>query len=201
MNRGGLKKIYEGRKDNMKKVLIWGTGNIAQKMMQNGVNAEILGFIESYKNRDMYNGKRVYSVNELPSQYDMIIVANSFANEIYNICQTNNIPLQRVLFMKNIKKREGIIDLDIIKEILGEKNLIDYCEEFDLKEYSFIQDDVKKYEKLNDRDTFRIQEKYIYPILHDKYAKSADIGNYFLQDLWAAKRIVEAGTRKHFDIG
>ena len=33
----------------MKKVLIWGTGKVAKELLEYGLNAEIIGMIESYK--------------------------------------------------------------------------------------------------------------------------------------------------------
>ena len=185
----------------MKKILIWGTGNIAKQVILRGIYAEIIGFIQTDKSRDVFQGKTVYSVDEIPKDYDLIIVANSFVNEIFHICQLKNIPLEKVLFLRNIREQRGFTDLNIIQELLGKKNFTEYCAEFDLKEYSFFQDDRQKYNELNSRDTFRIKENYLYPIIRDKYAVAGSIGNYFFQDLWAAKKIIKSGTKMHFDIG
>lgn len=185
----------------MRKVLIWGTGNLARQILENGINAEVIGFIQSDRNSEMYDGKNIYTVNNLPQEYDFIIVANSFATEIYHTCEINDIPLDKVIFLTNIKKQEGVIDHNIIQELLGVKNFTDYCNEFGLKDLSFFQEDMQKYSKLNKRITFRIQEKYFFPILHEKYAKAGEISNYFFQDLWAARMIIKSGIKDHFDIG
>lgn len=185
----------------MKKILIWGIGNIAKQVMENGIHAEIIGFIQSSKNIEMYDGKRVYTVDELPEEYDLIVVANSFSNEIYDTCLEKDIPLMKVLFLKGIKKQEGLSDLKVIRELLGEKNFTDYCAEFGLQEESFFKEDIQKYLELNRRENFKIQEKYLWPILQEKYAMAGEIGNYFWQDLWAAEKIVNSGIKMHFDIG
>lgn len=185
----------------MKKILIWGTGNIAKQVILKGICAEIIGFIQTDKSMEEFQGKTVYSADELPEEYDYIIVANSFTNEIFHTCQFKNIPFDKVLFLRGMKEQKGLSNLNIIQELLGEKNFAEYCAEFDLKEYSFFQDDKQKYSELNNRDTFRIQEKYLYPIIQDKYAVAGKIGTYFFQDLWAAKKIIESEIKMHFDIG
>ena len=53
----------------------------------------------------------------------------------------------------------------------------------------------------NKRENFRIQEKYLWPVIGEKYAVAGEAGNYFLQDLWAANKILHEGVKAHFDIG
>ena len=185
----------------MKKVLIWGTGAIAKQMLLNGICGELLGFIQSEKSMDMYDGKSVYGLDELPKEYDFIIAANSFSDEIYHTCCRKKLPLEKVLFLRGIKSREGLKDLTVIREVLGEKNFTNYCAEFGLREESFFSDDIKKYTELNKRENFRIQEKYLWPVIGEKYAMAGEAGNYFLQDLWAANKILHEGVKAHFDIG
>ena len=38
----------------MKKVLIWGTGIIASRVLENGLHVEVLGYIETYTARDCF---------------------------------------------------------------------------------------------------------------------------------------------------
>lgn len=185
----------------MKKVLIWGTGAIAKQMLLNGICGELLGFIQSEKSMDMYDGKSVYGLDELPEEYDFIIVANSFSDEIYHTCCKKKLPFDKVLFLRGINSREGLKDLTVIREVLGEKNFTNYCAEFGLREESFFSDDIKKYTELNKRENFRIQEKYLWPVIGEKYAMAGEAGNYFLQDLWAANKILHEGVKAHFDIG
>lgn len=185
----------------MKKILLWGTGNIANEVISNGICAEIIGFIQTNKTSKMYMDKCVYNVDEIPKEYDFIIVANSFVNEIYTVCRRKRIPLNKVIFLKGIKKQEGYSDITVIREILGEKNYTNYCGEFGLIEESFFQNDIKRYCELNTRNSFAIQEKYMWPIIYEKFAMAGNLGNYFWQDLWAARLIINSGVKEHFDIG
>lgn len=185
----------------MEKILIWGTGTIAKQVMLNEIHGELIGFIETNKTGETYRNKRVYNPDEIPKTYDYIIVANSFVNEIYNICIAKGIPLNKVIFLKGIKKQEGISDFSKLKEILGEKNFTNYCAEINAWEKTFLKEDIEKYNRLNKRDSFTIREQYLWPMIQDKYAMAGSIGNYFWQDLWAAKLIVQSGIRSHFDIG
>lgn len=185
----------------MNKILIWGTGNIAREVMLNGICGEVIGFIQTNKTEQIYMDKCVYSVEEIPEEYDFIVVANSFSSEIYDICQQRNIPLSKVIFLREIKRREGYSDLTVIRKILGVKNYTNYCEEFGLIENSFFFDDAKRYSELNGRSNFEIQKSYMWPIIHDKYAMAGSLGNYFWQDLWAARMIIQSGVKEHFDIG
>ena len=62
----------------MKRILIWGTGNIAKELISNGISGEIIGFIQTNKTSQVFMDKCVYSIEEIPEEYDFIIVANSF---------------------------------------------------------------------------------------------------------------------------
>lgn len=182
-------------------ILIWGTGVLAEQVLKNSLNGDILGYIETVKSKNEYKGKRVFGLNDLPQNYDYIIVANTYTKEIYDICVEKDLELNRIIFIKNLVSQAGCQDLNLIAEILGEKNYIDFCNEFRVIDNSFYFDDLKKYQELNNRENFAIQERYKWPILYDKYACAGTIGNYFWQDLWAAKKIIKSGIKQHFDIG
>lgn len=106
-----------------------------------------------------------------------------------------------MIFLRKIKRREGYLDSKEIQQILGVKNYTNYCGEFGLVENSFFSDDAKRYKKLNRRSSFEIQEQHIWPVMQEKYAMAGSLGNYFCQDLWAARMIVQSGVKEHFDIG
>lgn len=106
-----------------------------------------------------------------------------------------------MIFLRKIKRREGYLDSKEIQQILGVKNYTNYCGEFGLVENSFFSDDAKRYKKLNRRSSFEIQEQHIWPVMQEKYAMAGSLGNYFWQDLWAARMIVQSGVKEHFDIG
>lgn len=182
-------------------ILIWGTGAGTKKLLENGVSGRIIGFIDAHKIIDEYNGLPVYGIDEIPKSYDYIIVANRYSGEIYKICQRKHIGLEKVIFLYGIKISPGYSDLMVIRQILGEKNYTNYCAEYGLSEHSFWKEDLISYSNMNTRKSFEIEEKYLYPIIKDKYANAGDVGSYFWQDLWAARLIYKSGIKEHFDIG
>ena len=185
----------------MKKILIWGTGNLARKFIENKYAGEMIGFIETTKTKDTFMQKPVYSSDEIPEGYDYIVVANSYATEIYSLCKKLKIEISKLIFLYGVKSRIGCTDQSVLKEILGGKNYTNYCAEFGLIDETFLNLDAIKYQELNRRPSFDIQERYMCPMLNDKYAAAGTMNNYFWQDLWAAKLIYKSGVRKHFDIG
>lgn len=185
----------------MKKLLVWGTGYLAKRFIDNGVNGEIIGYIESNKSIDLFMDKPVYDSSELPKEYDYIIVANSYSTEIYQLCLKLKIDMTKVIFLYAAKNRIGCTDSSVLRDILLEKNYTFYCAEFGLIAGTFIEKDRDAYQALNKRNTFDIEEKYLWPILYDKYVCAGTMGNYFWQDLWAAKLILGSRVKKHFDIG
>lgn len=185
----------------MNKLLVWGTGDLARRFIENEYSGDILGFIETKKSKDCFMQKPVYSSTEIPDGYDFIIVASSYTKEIYERCMDLKLDLQKVIFLYGYKSMLGCTDRKTMKEILLEKNYTKFCHEFGLMDDTFIDQDIAQYNQMNKRDSFMIQDQYMWPILYDKYAYAGTIGQYFLQDLWAAKWIVRDGVRNHFDIG
>ncbi len=185
----------------MKKLLIWGTGNFAKKFLNNGYHGEVIGFVETHKSIDTFMGKPVYDSKEIPREYDYIIIANSYVNEIYSLCGKIGIDVSRLIFLYGVKDRVGCVDESILKEVLQERNYTIYCAEFGLLDDVFLNKDIAEYKKLNTRASFDIQERYMWPVIKDKYSYAGTVGNYFWQDLWAAKLILKSDIQQHFDIG
>lgn len=185
----------------MKKLLIWGTGDFAKKFLNNGYHGEVIGFVETHKSIDTFMGKPVYDSKEIPREYDYIIIANSYVNEIYSLCCKIGIDVSRLIFLYGVKNRVGCVDESILKEVLQERNYTIYCAEFGLLDDVFLNKDIAEYKKLNTRASFDIQERYMWPVIKDKYSYAGTVGNYFWQDLWAAKLILKSGIQQHFDIG
>lgn len=185
----------------MVKILVWGTGTFAKIFIDNKYNGEIIGFIETNKAKNTFMDKPVYGSEEIPKEYDYIIVANSYTDEIYDLCLKLNIDTNNVIFLYSAKYRVGCTDLSVINEILSEKNYVDYCAQFGLSNNTFVNEDILKYQKLNKRPNFEIQKQHMWPIITDKYAPAGTIKNYFWQDLWAAKFIIKSRIKEHFDIG
>lgn len=185
----------------MKRLLIWGTGKLARKFIDNEYHGNIIGFIETNKSKNVFMDKPVYSCEEIPQEYDYIIVANSYVSEIYNLCLKANIDISKLIFLYRSKGRAGCKDLTVLKDILLDKNYTIYCVEFGLVEETFICEDMVAYQKLNKRKNFEIMKQYMWPVLSDKFAPAGTISNYFWQDLWTARLIVKSDVKQHFDIG
>lgn len=185
----------------MKKILIWGTGNLAKVFIENQCSADIIGFIETNKSTGSYMDKPVYDSREIPNGYDYIIVANSYATEIYKWCQKLNIDDNKLIFLYGVRQQMGNTDKSVLKEILSEANYMLYCAEFGIMDETFIVSDADRYQGLNKRPSFAIQKQYMWPVISDRYAPAGLVGNYFWQDLWAARLIIKSGVKKHFDIG
>lgn len=85
-------------------VIIWGTGRYAEefvnKIDNNNSKISIRGFVESRKTKNSYRGIPVYEADYLLKlNYDYIIVANSFAAEIKNLCVELNIKLDNIIWL------------------------------------------------------------------------------------------------------
>ena len=62
--------------------------------------------------------------------------------------------------------------------------------------------DLKNYNLLNENnDIFKINWKKIHPILTDYEENAGSISGYFVQDLWAARKIYQNKPLEHLDIG
>ena len=48
-------------------ILIWGTGNLSGNYMRQGyfLNHKIVGFIDSYKKKDLFMGAKVYKPDQI----------------------------------------------------------------------------------------------------------------------------------------
>lgn len=84
-------------------VLIWGTGRLAGKVVGKHIEPEqIAAFIDTHKKTEEYMGKKVITPGEAAGmEYDAILVANLFCNEIYKQCQECGIDLNKVIFLYN----------------------------------------------------------------------------------------------------
>ena len=182
-------------------IWIWGTGEIAARIMDNGLGREIAGFIETKKTKDSFCGFPVVSAEEIPHTFDYILVANRFGDEISEWCAANGLEMEKIVFLvrgRSTKHTEMPSDL---RKFLGEKNYTNYQAEYGLTTHTFFEEDLKQYKKLNHRKSFEIQDEYLWPVLMDRFASNGTMGNYFWQDLRAAKLVIQSGVREHYDIG
>ncbi len=185
----------------MKKIFIWGTGKIAEKLLNNGLPFEVSGFVETIQDKQWYCKKRVYVYTELPEDYDAIIVANSHGNEIYKEAVRQQINLEKIIFLQPCFYNGSEKRLDWIREILGDKNFEIYCCNYGLYDKTFFQKDRECYSLLNQRDTFRIDDSILSPMVKDRYENGGSVSSYFWQDLWAAQLIFSNQPEEHYDIG
>ena len=117
--------------ESKKKVLIWGTGVRATELLQNGINAAILGFIDYVKRSDYFFGHEVFDVGKFPKKYDYILVATEYTDQIKEICKTEKIDLERVVFLYAGEESEFNRD-PVLQQILGEINYKRYQWEYDI---------------------------------------------------------------------
>lgn len=185
----------------MRKILVWGTGKIARQVLDNGLQGEVIGFIETEKRKNIFMNLPVYNPEEAPEEADVIVIANTFSDEIYQLCLQEKINLEKTIFIVKGRWTEANKNAEELKDILGERNYIQYQISYGIKKNTFVDDDAKVYAKLNKRKNFDIREQYMWPIIGDKYNTAGKMNNYFWQDLWAARLITRSGIKYHFDIG
>lgn len=107
---------------------------------------------------------------------------------------------------RGLKENERIIispsDLNIIVEMVNslKKAGFNYIFFSDF-EKMVIAEEAKKYDLLNKRPSFSINEKNNFYIYKDRFGNAAYIDAYFWMDLWAAKKIMTRKPALHYDIG
>jgi len=181
------------------RIYIWGAGTYARQVFKSGLKYELSGFVETIKCKNHFEGKNVFSPDEIKSNYDTLIVAIKNTKDIQTYLSNNGFDFSRILFMSGSSQVES--NLELAKKILSEENLGRYIGLYNLIEESFFFDDKKKYHSLNKRLSFAISDENDYPIITDKYDEAGTVNNYFWQDLWAAKLIFMNKPKQHYDIG
>lgn len=65
-----------------------------------------------------------------------------------------------------------------------------------------ILEDINKYAMLNKRSNFNIDDNNFFIFVNDKYSQAGSLNEeYFLQDIWAAKKVLKNNPIKHYDVG
>ncbi|MCI8392282.1 MAG: DUF268 domain-containing protein [Roseburia sp.] len=183
------------------KIWVWGTGEIAERVMKDGLGREIEGFIETEKSKDSFCGYPVISAKEIPQEFDFILVANRFGDQIHEWCVAAGFEMQKILFLVRGRWTEHVEIPPGLRAFLGEKIFTGYQAEYGLTGHTFFEEDRERYQKLNQRENFEIREEDLWPVMIDRFAENGTMGNYFWQDLWAAKLVIQSGVREHYDIG
>lgn len=162
-------------------ILIWGTAVIAEEVLNHGLNGTIIGFVETIRTKETFQGYSVYEIlTEKLSDCDYIVVANAHTDTIYEWAAGNDINVEKLIFIRFCGKINPREHIEEVKNVLGHRNFQEYCIQYNLVEQSFFIEDMALYSKLNERDTFRIQEKYLWPIITDKYDMAGTVNNYFV---------------------
>lgn len=84
-------------------IYIWGTGRLTGKVLGRYISLDkIKAFIDNDKSKKIYMGKTVMSPEEVAvKEYDAILVANLFREQIYSQCIELGICLDKVIFLYN----------------------------------------------------------------------------------------------------
>lgn len=144
----------------------------------------------------------VYSPDNILCDYDFMIVASTYGNEILELIHKNNISMEKVCFIhvpfgpqidiaKNYSKIKNHIDVAVATQIEGYRELAD----------NYVKKDKLLYNQLNKRKSMHADDINDDFYFTDKFDNAGTVSNYFWQDLWAARLIHENAPEKHFDIG
>lgn len=104
------------------KIYIWGTGRLARKVIGRYVDIdEVEGFIDNDKSKAEYMGKQVVHPAEL-ADYDAILVANLYREEIARQCLELGIAMEKVIFLySNCTMEDANKDYGFVEKILGKE--------------------------------------------------------------------------------
>lgn len=106
------------------KIYVWGTGRLVGKVIGRYIKTDVIeAFIDNDKNKHEYMGKRVLRPNELVDlQYDAILVANLFREEISKQCSELGIKMEKVIFLyNNCILTDVNKDYAFVEEVLGKE--------------------------------------------------------------------------------
>lgn len=107
----------------MKKVYIWGTGIILERILNHWIALEeIVAFIDNDNTKITFMGKKVIRPEELPLDYDAILVACMYTSDIRKQCIDLKINLERVIFLYNHVHMEDInLNYELLAKVLGDE--------------------------------------------------------------------------------
>lgn len=86
----------------MMKLAVWGIGKRCENIINSGyINiSDIVAFIDSNRNADMFLGRTVYKpeeINTFVGEIDYIVIANTYYNEILDLLIELNVGLEKVV--------------------------------------------------------------------------------------------------------
>lgn len=114
-------------------IVVWGIGEIcAQFEHELDKEANIVAYIDSYKDGEQYRGKNVYSLSKflhMDIYFDYIIVASVFTNDIWRQCISHGVDLSTVVFLRPLENSCDVEvcyrNLDVVERIAP--NYIESC--------------------------------------------------------------------------
>ena len=151
-------------------IFLWGTGERTKYyiLMDYFKECNIVGFISSQKEQEFYNGKKVYSFEELikhQEEVDYIVIANEFYEEILIECQKKGIDMDKVIITDNIPlepyktyyKRVKNVSLDLYELLEKTPFILSKSNEFDLIDTSMLMKKGKYSRSIYMQDYFRFR--------------------------------------------
>lgn len=130
------------------KIYLWGTGRLAGKVVGKHISIEeIAAFIDNDASKHEYMGKPVITPAELSTKdYEAILVANLYREQIYEQCVLLGIDMDKVIFLyancdlkdvnqKNYALAEQVLGKEYAETVKNRYHVVRGVEAFD-KPYS-----------------------------------------------------------------
>lgn len=165
------------------KIIIFGLGGLWDKY-KNQISEEynIIAYTDNDKSKKfkLENQSEFISVSEIQHyNYDYIVIFSTFYKKI-----------ESQLFFEITIEKEKIINY---KKVLNEKKALTRTD---------INKQIELYNRMNRRTEFEINYKDLFLETEDVGDNAGCLdGHYFIQDIWAAKKILENNPINHYDIG
>lgn len=107
----------------MKKIYIWGTGIILERILNHRIALkEITAFIDNDSTKMTCMGKEVIRPEELPLDFDAVIVACMHTEEIRKQCIDLKFNLEKVIFLyNNVRVEDFNLNYELLAELLGDE--------------------------------------------------------------------------------
>lgn len=168
---------------NQEKIIVFGIGKILHDNIHLlGKEYQIIAVTDNV-NQETLNGlKYIYPEDIMLYPFDKIVITTSkrFFSEIY----------QQLCRMGVYKDK--IVDID---------QAFNRCDQAKYLQDKEIYRSMYCTQKNQLCDNFQVDDRNDYPILDDWRKNAGEIGDYFWQDLWGARRIIQSRVETHFDIG
>lgn len=149
------------------KVLLWGTGKIANEVLDNCLTLgkyEIVGVIDNNKNKKMFREYPVYNPESIKKlKFDKIVILTDYFEEIKKQIDENFPELSSIIENKNFFYKESLLQRYSDVENIELKKVVDYIKQngLDIFNYDFVQ----KYKQLS-IEVFFDETEQLYFVYH-----------------------------------